>query len=129
MGAVAQLAQARDMVGMQMGVYRLDQFEIELAQELAVAVGLFQDGIENHGLAASAAREQIAVGAGHAVEELAEDHFDSSSNESQYHNNVVAAAHGSSCHCERSEAIQSLTRGSGLLRRFAPRNVGGCLTR
>ena len=28
-------------------------------------------------------------------------------------------------HCERSEAIQSRVRDSGLLRRFAPRNDGG----
>ena len=62
MGAVAQLAEARDVVGMQMGIDRLDQLEIEFAQELAVAVDLLQHGIEDQRLAAGAAGQQIAVG-------------------------------------------------------------------
>src|SRR3954467_4042976 len=74
MGAVAQLAEAGDVVGMQMGVHRLDQLEIELAQELAVAVDFFQHGIEDQRLAAGAARQEIAVGTRNTVEELAEDH-------------------------------------------------------
>ncbi|MGY3405178.1 hypothetical protein ACVWZV_001291 [Bradyrhizobium sp. GM5.1] len=74
MGAVAQLAEAGDVVGVQMGVHGLDQLEIELAQELAVAVDLLQHGIEDQRLAAGAARQEIAVGARNTVEELAEDH-------------------------------------------------------
>ena len=73
-GAVAQLAEAGDMVGVQMGVDRLDQPQIELAQQLAVAVDLLQHGIEDQRLAAGAAGQQIAVGAGDAVEQLAKDH-------------------------------------------------------
>ena len=41
-----------DVVGVQMGVDRLDQPQIELAQQLAIAVGLFQHGIEDQCLAA-----------------------------------------------------------------------------
>ena len=74
MGAVAQFAEARDMVGMQMGIDRLDQLEIEFAQQLAVAVDLLQHRIEDQRFAAGAARQQIAVGAGDAVEQLAKDH-------------------------------------------------------
>src|SRR3954467_3062114 len=74
MGAVAQLAEAGDVVGMQMGVHRLDQLEIELAQQLAVAVDLLQHGIEDQRLAAGAAGQEIAVGTRNTVEELAEDH-------------------------------------------------------
>ena len=62
-GAVAQFAEAGDVVGVQMGVDRLDQPQVELAQELAVAVRLLQNGIEDQRLAAGAARQQIAVGA------------------------------------------------------------------
>jgi hypothetical protein len=73
-GAVAQLAEPGDVVGMQMGVDRLDQLEIELAQQLAVAIDLLQHGVENQGLAAGAAGQQITVGSGDAVEQLAKDH-------------------------------------------------------
>ena len=40
MGAVAQCAKPGDVVGMQMGVDGLDQLEIELANELQIAVDL-----------------------------------------------------------------------------------------
>ena len=74
LGAVAQFAEAGDVIGVQMGVDRLHQPQIELAQQLAVAVGLLQHGIEDQRLAAGAARQQVAVGAGNAVEELTKDH-------------------------------------------------------
>ena len=62
------------MVGVQMGIDRLDQSQIEFAQQLAVAVDLLQHGIEDQRLAAGAAGQQIAVGPGNAVEQLAKDH-------------------------------------------------------
>src|SRR5215475_4559939 len=74
MGAVAQLAEPRDMVGMQMRVDRLDQFEVELLQQFAIAVDFLQHGIEDQRFAAETAREQVAVGAGDAVKELTKDH-------------------------------------------------------
>ena len=51
-----------DVVGMQMGVDRLDEFQIEFAQQLAIAVDLFQHGIEDQRLASPAAGQQVAVG-------------------------------------------------------------------
>src|SRR5581483_11218215 len=66
--------EARDVVGMQMGVDRLDQLEVQLLQQLAIAVRLLQHGIEDQRLAAGTAREQVGIGAGNAVEKLAEDH-------------------------------------------------------
>src|SRR6202012_3931766 len=74
MGAVAQFAEAGDVIGMQMRVDSLDQLEVELAQQVAIAIGLLQHGVEDQGFAAGAARQQIGVGAGNAVEELAKDH-------------------------------------------------------
>jgi len=59
---------------MQMGVDSLHQLEVEFAQQLAIAVDLFQHRIEDQRLAAGAAGQQIAVGAGHAVEQLTKDH-------------------------------------------------------
>jgi hypothetical protein len=73
-GAVAQFAKPGDMIGMQMGVDGLDQLEVEFAQQLAIAVSFFQHGIEDQRLAAMPAGEQITVGAGNAVEQLAKDH-------------------------------------------------------
>ena len=74
MGAVAQRAEPGNVVGMQMRVDRLDQLEIELAHELQVTVDLLQHWIDDQRLAAMAAGEEISIGAGCAVEELAENH-------------------------------------------------------
>ena len=74
MGAVAQRAEPGDVIGMQMRVDRLDQFQVELAHELQVAVDLFQDRIDDQRLAALPAGEKVGIGAGRAVEELAENH-------------------------------------------------------
>src|SRR5450759_4998921 len=57
-----------------MGIDRLDQPEIEFAQQLAVAIDLLQHGIEDQRLAAGAACQQIAVGSRNAVEQLTKDH-------------------------------------------------------
>jgi hypothetical protein len=73
-GAVAQRAQARDVVGMQVRVDRLDQPEVELPDQLKVAVDLLEHRIDDQRLAAAPARQQIAVGRRHAVEQLAKDH-------------------------------------------------------
>src|SRR5262245_49628480 len=48
--------------------------QVEFAQELDVAVNALEHGIDDQRLAAMPAREQIGVGAGGLVEQLAEDH-------------------------------------------------------
>ncbi len=73
-GAVAQRAQPGDVVGVQMRVHRLDQAQVEFADQLQIAVDLLQHRIDDQRFAAGAAGEQIGVGAGNAVEKLAEDH-------------------------------------------------------
>jgi hypothetical protein len=62
------------VVGVHVGVDRLDQLEVELFDERQIAVDLLQHGIEDQRLAAAAAGEQIGICAGHLVEQLAEDH-------------------------------------------------------
>ena len=64
LGAVAQRAEAGDMVGVQMGVDGLDQFEVELAHELQIAVDPLQHRIDDQRLAAMPAGEKISVSAG-----------------------------------------------------------------
>ena len=76
MSAVAQFAETGDVIGVKVGVDGLHQLEVEFAQQLAIAVDLLQHGIENQRFAAGAARQQIAVGSGDAVEQLAKDHDD-----------------------------------------------------
>jgi hypothetical protein len=49
---VAQGAKAGDVVGVQMGIDRLDQLQVELAHELQVAVDLFEHRIDDQRLAA-----------------------------------------------------------------------------
>ena len=73
-GAVAQRAQASDVVGVQMGVDRLDEPEIELLHQLEVAVDLLEHRIDDERFAAAAAGEHVAIGARNAVEQLPEDH-------------------------------------------------------
>src|SRR5262249_32712669 len=74
MGAVAQRAQAGEMVGMKMRIHRLDQLEVELADKLDVTVDLLQYRIDNERLAPAPAGDEVGVSAGHAVEELAKNH-------------------------------------------------------
>jgi hypothetical protein len=62
------------MIGMKVGVDRLHQPELELVQELNVAIDPFEHGIDDERLPAMAAREQIGIGAGSLVEELPENH-------------------------------------------------------
>src|SRR5215472_5651953 len=74
MGAIAQRAQAGDVVGMQVGIDRLDQLEVELADELDVTIDLLQHRIDDQRLAAAPAGDEVGVSARDVVEELAEDH-------------------------------------------------------
>ncbi|MCY1301398.1 hypothetical protein D9M70_510090 [compost metagenome] len=74
MGLVAQRPEPGDVIGMEMGIDRLDQPEVEFADELQVTLDLFQYRIDDQRLAALAAGDQVGIGAGHAVEQLTEDH-------------------------------------------------------
>jgi hypothetical protein len=56
------------MVGMQMGIDGLDQLDIEFTHQLAITIDSFQNRIEDHGFTACAACQEIAIGAGYAVE-------------------------------------------------------------
>ena len=58
MGAVAQCAEARDVIGVQVGIDCLDQPEVELAHQLQVAIDLLQHRIDDQRLAAAAAGER-----------------------------------------------------------------------
>ena len=72
--AVAQRAEAGDVVGVQMRVDRLHQPEVELLHQLEIAVDLLEHRIDDERLAAAPAGENIAIGARDAVEQLPEDH-------------------------------------------------------
>ena len=62
------------MIGVQVRVHRFYQLQIELFHELQITIDLLQHRIDDQRLAAAPARQQIGIGAGHAVEDLAEDH-------------------------------------------------------
>src|SRR6202020_1539095 len=66
--------QSRDVVGVEMRIHGFDQFQIQLAHQLEIAVDALQDGVDDQGLAAVSAGEQICVSARRAVEELAKNH-------------------------------------------------------
>jgi hypothetical protein len=74
MGAVAQRPKAGDVVGMQVRVHRLNQPQIELFHELQIAIDLLQHRIDDQRLAARSAGQQVGVGAGYLIKELAEHH-------------------------------------------------------
>ena len=71
--AVAQRAEAGDVVGVQVGIDRLHQLQVQFADELEVAIDLLQDGIDDQRLAATAGGEQVGVGAGRRLEQLTKD--------------------------------------------------------
>ena len=68
MSAVAQRAESGDMVGVQMSVDGLDQLEVELADELLIAVDPLQHRIDDQRRAAVPAGDEIGVGARGGVE-------------------------------------------------------------
>ena len=68
MGAVAQRAEPGDVIGVQMGIDGLDQLEVELADELQIAVDPLQHRIDDQRLAAVPAGDEIGVGARRGVE-------------------------------------------------------------
>ena len=72
--AVAQLAQPRDVVSMDMGIHGLNELQIEFLEKLQIAINLLQHRINDQGFTAAAARKEIGVGARFTIEQLAEDH-------------------------------------------------------
>ncbi len=71
-GARLQRAEAGDVIRMEMGVDGHHQRQVQFPQQLDVAFGLFEHGIDETGFAAIG--DEIGIGTGGAVEELTEDH-------------------------------------------------------
>ena len=61
------------MIGVQVGVDRLDELQLEFPDELEIAIDLLQHGIDDQRLASPPAREQIGIGSGYGIEQLAKD--------------------------------------------------------
>ena len=70
---VAQRAEAGDVIGVEVGIDRLDELQLEFPDELEIAIDFLQHGIDDQSLASSPAREQIGVGSGYGIEQLAKD--------------------------------------------------------
>ena len=62
------------MIRMGMGIDHLDQFKVQLLQNTYVLVDMLQYGVDDHGFAAQAARDEIGVGAGLSIEKLSKQH-------------------------------------------------------
>src|SRR4029078_3348025 len=75
MSVITQRAQTRDVIGVQMCVHGLHEFEIQFLDEMKVASALLQHRIDDQGLAARTACEQVGIGTGDVIEELTKDHF------------------------------------------------------
>src|SRR5215510_31814 len=58
-----------------MCVDRLDQPEVQLFDELQVALNFFQHRVDNQCLASESTGEKVRIGAGYAIEELTKDHI------------------------------------------------------
>jgi len=74
MGTVAQRAETGDVIGMQVSVDRLDELQIELAQQLQVPLHPLDHRVDEQRLPAAPAGEQVGVGARGRIEQLPEDH-------------------------------------------------------
>jgi len=75
MRMIAQRTEPGNMVGMQMRVDGFHELEIKFVNKVQIAVDLFEYRIDDQGLAARTAREQVGIGAGHLVEKLTENHL------------------------------------------------------
>ena len=65
-----------DVIGVHVRFERGNERELELAQQRSVATRLFEYRIDENGLAAARIAEQIGVGRGLRIEQLAEDQHD-----------------------------------------------------
>src|SRR5262249_4069690 len=72
--AVAQGTEPGNVIRVQMGIDSLHQAQVELADELQIAIDLLQHGVDHQRLAAASAGNEIRVGTRHAVKQLSEDH-------------------------------------------------------
>ena len=61
------------VVGVHMRIQGGHEPQAQLAQQGAIALLVFEDSVDDHGLARLAVAEQVGVGGGNGVEELAED--------------------------------------------------------
>ncbi len=71
---VAQGAEAGDVIGVKVGVDRLDQLQVEFGDQLEIAVDFLQHRIDDQGFAAAPACEQVRIGPRGAVKQLAKNH-------------------------------------------------------
>ncbi len=70
--AMLEEPRAGDVIGMQVGVERELEVEAELVDQCRVAQRLVEDGVDQHRLAARGIGEQVRVGGGGRIAELAE---------------------------------------------------------
>ena len=69
------------MVGVDVGVEDVGEGEVELVDELEVAVHLLDHGVDQHGLARGGIADEVGVRRGLGIEELAENHHAGESHE------------------------------------------------
>lgn len=72
-----ELACRGEVIGVDMGVERIDQLQAELVEFLEVALPGRQHWVDQHRLAGLLAAEQVGIGAGHRFEELPKNHVTS----------------------------------------------------
>jgi len=70
MGAVAQRTEAGHVIGVQVRIHGLDQFEIEFAHELQIAVDPLQNRVDDQRLAAMTASKEVRVGDVHGARRI-----------------------------------------------------------
>ena len=72
--AIPKGTQARDVIGVNMGVDGLDQLEVEFIKQFQVALHLFQHGVDYQRLSTLPAGKQIGIAERGTVEELPKYH-------------------------------------------------------
>ena len=65
----------RDVIGVNMGLQGIDQLEAEFSQQGRVAAHLFVDRVDQNRLARAAVSQQVRIGRGLRIEELAKKHL------------------------------------------------------
>jgi hypothetical protein len=81
-GAIAQRAQAAHVIGVDVSVDRLHQLELEVLDELQIAIDPVEHRVDDQRLPAAAAADQVRVRRRDRIEQLTEDHAVSGSKSS-----------------------------------------------
>jgi len=65
---------AGDVIGMTVGIHRVEQFQVQFAKQGQVTIHLLEHRVDDHGLPGVLIREYVGICRGGGIKQLLEDH-------------------------------------------------------